>query len=991
MANVLTVSSAITAGGASIANAEFVNVAQNGGNGSVVTGSGLMVSLNSATAAAGNIAVSQAAASLASFNFTAANDGVVTVNTLKLKKTGLSADSSLSNIYLYDGNNKLTDGGSFSNGVVTFSNNSGLFTVAAGTTKTITVKTDASSDSNVATGNIGVSIDSASSVVSTGASVTGAFPLSGNLMSFVNVTDLASVSLGANSASGGNVNAGSMNYTVFSESVSVSQRSVKLGYVAFKQVGSVNNDDVQNFKLYVNGVQAGSTASLTSDNRVIFDLTSAPVSLTTGPTSLEVRADIVKGSSRNFSLQIQTASDIILSDSNYGINVAVSSASAGLGSSVVFNVQTGNVSLTLDPNFTTDQVVKNSANVTLAKFTAKAYGEDMKFNNVIAKLTFGLAGTSANTEGINNLAIYVNGVQVGSSQNYVRSNNVFPTAGGYVGDANVGYASFGTNNLFTLTAGQTATIEIKGDINMLSNSAVTTITSDLIVAANKVQGNTSYATWPTPNANTYSGKLLTVVSGGLGVSTNTGFQDQTVSYNAPAQKVGSYIINASNAEAVRVTNLQVGLTMGGGGDINQVSNVVVKYDSVSTPGQASAVTMNYPVDFTIPANQSKVIDVYADLGSLANNNTITTSLKVTATGVNTSTSVGNDNAQTGQKITIGVGTMLAANVSLVSNQPTAQLIAGGTSNLVAATYKMTADSGTTKVTDLVFKVYNDAHAAANTTAVQSLDLRVNGTVLANAPVVGAAATVTFSGLSIDVPNTVNGAQVEVLPHFNNVTAANQGGAATNNAVMLGMDSFKYLAGNTSATVDLSGAPVYSNEHVLVAGYPTLALASDNPTGQTSGYAGGNTDMLKFTVTNSGSNTMYVRQIVLNSAHTAGATIAANGVKVYNAGDTSTALNAAGTTIGNSGANFGVKFDNDFTINAGQSATFLVRVDVTSMATTGDSVRIDLGSADAAYAAAVANAGAIVANTWGWNDGTIAGYMNGFLFKNLPASGKPFVK
>lgn len=987
MNNVVTTSMTLTASGTAITGAEDLAKPYGATSGSVVTGSGLTVALAASTPASGNLATSatsgQAAVSLAAFNFTAANDGAVVVKTIKLKKIGLSADSSLANVYLYNGNTKLTDGGSLSNGVVTFSNNNGLFTVAAGQTMTITAKADVAAS---ATGNIGLAIDSASDVVSTGASVSGAFPASGNLHSFVTVTDVATVSLASNSAAGGNINAGSLGSTVFSTIATVSQRAVKLGYVALKQVGSINADDVQNLKLYVNGVQAGSVASIDANNMVIFDLSASPVTLPTGNTTLEVRADVVKGSSRSFSFQIQTASDIIVADSNYGINVA---AGGFLGSPATFNINTGNVSITLDSNFTTDQLVKNAANVTLAKFTAKAYGEDMKFNNVIVKLSFS-AGDAVDMEGINNLAVYVNGVQVGSSQNYVRTSGVFPSVGAHVGDANVGYASFGTNNLFTLTAGETATIEIKGDINLLASTAVKTIQADLLVDNNKVQGNTSYATWPTVASpligNSYTGKLMSIVSGQLGVSANTGFQNQTISDNTTMQKIGSYIINAGNAEAVRVTNLQVGLNTTG--EINQISNVNVKYDSVTTPGQASSATMNYPVDFTIPANQSKIIDVYADLGTLGNGKTITSDLKVTATGVSTGTSVGNSIAQTGQTMTIGVGSMTATNVTLVSNQPTAQLIAGGTTGAVAATYKLTATGGTTKVTDLTFRVYNHDHSGPNTTAVQSIDLRLTGTstILANAPIIGSNAEAVFSGLNISVPDSVNGIQVELLPHFNTVTAANQGGSATNNAVQFGLTYLKYLAGNVSTPITL-GTPVYSNEHVLVAGVPTISLASDNPVGQTSGFAGGNTDMLKFTVTNGGSNTMYLKQVVLNSSYTTGATIATAGVKIYDASNTGTALNAAGTNIGATGTDFSVAFDNDFTIAAGQTATFIVRVNVTAMAASGDSVRVDLGSADAAYTVV----GAPVSNDWAWNDGTITTYMNGFLFKGLPASGKPFVK
>ena len=71
-------------------------------------------------------------------NFTAGT-GDVKVTNIKFNRTGIASDSSLAYTYLYDGSTKLTEGGSISAKVLTFNDSTGLFTVPAGTTKSITL------------------------------------------------------------------------------------------------------------------------------------------------------------------------------------------------------------------------------------------------------------------------------------------------------------------------------------------------------------------------------------------------------------------------------------------------------------------------------------------------------------------------------------------------------------------------------------------------------------------------------------------------------------------------------------------------------------------------------------------------------------------------------------------------------------------------------------------------------------------------------------
>ncbi len=93
---------------------------------------------------AGTTTGSQALIDTLKLQFTTAAGTTAKVKTLVLKRLGVSADSDMDNVYLYDGTTKLAEMNSVSLGVITFNNADGLFTVSG--TKAITVKFDLNKD-----------------------------------------------------------------------------------------------------------------------------------------------------------------------------------------------------------------------------------------------------------------------------------------------------------------------------------------------------------------------------------------------------------------------------------------------------------------------------------------------------------------------------------------------------------------------------------------------------------------------------------------------------------------------------------------------------------------------------------------------------------------------------------------------------------------------------------------------------------------------------
>jgi len=960
MDNVLTASTTVAGTGTQITSGEtaLVNVAQNGGTGPVITGSGLMVSLNSNTALATNVVTTatggQSIADMATFNFTAANDGAVTVKTLKLKRTGISSDSTLSSIYLYEGNTKLTDAGSLSNGYVTFSNNNGLFTVNAGQTKAISVKADIAA---AATGNVGFSVNAASDITSTGASVTGSFPLSGNLMSVVTATDLSTVVVGTRTGSG-NVNAGTMNTTLWSAPLTISNKAVNLKYVSFRQIGSVASDGIQNLKLYVDGSQVGTAVSVV-DNRVNFDLSATPSLLGTGTRTLELRGDIIKGSNTNFSFSLQTSSDIVVVDTNYNVNVAAT----GLPQTTVSaNINNGTLVIAADPTFSSSQVVKSASNVTLAKYTMKAYGEDMKVTTLNATILFN--NNVAVSDGVNNLAVYVNGSQVGSSQNSVVSGS---TATNYTATK-----TYGTTNLFTISAGTTATVEIKGDLVMNSGSTTaTTITTNMAAVAGAYQGITSFATTPASPA-TYATKVLTIVSTGLStLSKNSAFAaTQTIAPNVQRQKIGSFTLQAGSSEAVRATNLAVTLAVASGNiAITDVSNLYTSEDSTNVIGNpvATPSVNNFPVNFTLQPGQTKTIDIFADVAQVNNASTLQVSdLAVSARTVSTNLAANANVA--GQTLTFQTGTL--SDPTLVTSDAPSKLVIGGTSD-TAAVYKFVAANGAAKITSLKVKVTANDGTTPEGTSINSLTI---GTVTAPVVLTGSDYVAFFDGtLNIDVPVSTVGTNVTVTANYNTVGT---NASASRVQSKLVATYVKYQIG-TNAPAEKTSLTVAANTMLVVAAKPTVALADYTPTSRVLNV--GTQEFVRFTVTASNGPVNF-KQFAITPLFNGAGTVAVAGV--YDLNDMATNLTSSTAALTTNTQQV-IALSSDSLISAGSSKTYVVKLSIGTLgALNSNNLAVNLTTADTISTA-------VNTGDWKWNDTTTSDYGTGFLVKNLPVNGYSF--
>jgi hypothetical protein len=974
--------------------------------------------------AAGTIVAGQATADLAHITFS----GSGTVNSVTFSRGGVSDQNTLSNIYLYDGVQRLTDGYSFNtNGSFTVNN----LNLAVNGSRTIAVKADVSS--STLSYDIWVTLTS----FSAGTSVN-TVSIKGNDMFIAGGSSLASIGLsGANTVSTASVNAGTTSYTVWRQAVQVNTRALKLKAANFRITGSAPSDALANVQFYVDGVKAGDNAKLTmtnGSNYLSFDMTAAPLNLPTGSHTFEVRGDVVKGSSFSFTVSLQQASDIMVMDPQIGVNLAMCgntscSTSFAASTSGTISIGTGSFTGTVDPAFSTlTNVTAGASNVTIAKYKIHGYGEDVKVTSlpITPVMTFPSSAYSSGTvTGLGSVAIVVastTGFAVGnvisipgataavgtvtainsSTSLQVTITTVGATPSGTVvlvptglGLQNVtlyfngsqvgtqqgwtsGALTFNLGSQMLIPAGVDSSLEVRADLR--TSSAGTNYNGGTVAAnlgAATAEGWNSHAAITGPTA---TGTVLSLQSGTLGLSKNAGYASQNASPNTAGVKIGSYVMqNQSTSESIRVTSLLVNVAYGSTTSSANLSGLRTSELSgnASTPVQpataaaSSNANNTFSSDFTLAPGATKTIDIFADSGNDSTSTTSTVTTSLTVTSIGTTSNVSATSAVTvGQIVTFRVGTLGTPSI-LTSGSTAAQLVAaanGGAADGSLAVYSFTSANSTATITELTFSV----------TSGTATSIKV-GSV--SAPVVGGVAYVT--GLSIAVPNGGSGVNVNVYVSYAEVGV---NAPLSNTASTLTLTTIKSTSGNTTTTTPVSvAAPTMT----LVGSKPVVAVTSITTSGLNMGGenkigevtvtadAKGNIKVndIKFAVVNVGFTTVPTFTLariadgtttVVGSSCGQGTAAAATQVIFCEFG---TVGNTFTTTTGQADVEVNTDFDG-YTITAGTSKVFSLYATVTAANTGTNLAQISTSLTAAGFNWDDTSSAAFVA------DGTTASPANG---------------
>ncbi|MBP6948519.1 MAG: hypothetical protein KBB50_00390, partial [Candidatus Pacebacteria bacterium] len=389
----------------------------------------------------GNLISGQAGAALA----TIVLSGNGTVSSVTLNRGGVSDQSTLSNVYLYDGATRLTDGYTFNNtGTLTMNN----VNLAVNGSRTITVRGD------VATGAAAgqtLSVILASYMVGTSATTVN---LAGNALTVVNGTGLlstANLSVTAPSPAAVSINAGAVNQNLWSNTLSVGLHAAHLRGMTVKMIGSAPTNTLSNVGLFVDGAKV-SSATINANSQFVFDLASTPYSLTTGSHQIEVRGDVVGGANRNFYMSLEKGSDLMINDSQVSggtVSVTPTYLSGTLNNlnAGLVTILNGTLTINQDTAFNnTTSLVGGATNVKMAAYKFTAYGEDVKVNSL--SFSPSLTGMSGNAKLIN-VGLYINGGQVGSNQTATHATALT-------------FSNLGSN--LTVSVGTPVIVEVRGDV-----------------------------------------------------------------------------------------------------------------------------------------------------------------------------------------------------------------------------------------------------------------------------------------------------------------------------------------------------------------------------------------------------------------------------------------------------------------------------------------------------------------------------------------------
>lgn len=650
------------------------------------------VNVSVAGPASSTLIVNQATAKLADFVFT----GNGTVTSLTLKRVGVSADTTLEDVFLFDGDVRITDSAAVSSGNINFTNSSGLFTVNG--SKTISVRADIA---GAAGETLGVQLTGAT--LSNG--TVGGLPASANMHTLASAT-LAGISFGAASDSG-NTDAAN-DIVVWQSTATITTRDVTMTRLALRNTGSINSADIKNFRLYIDGTQVASQSSLDANGYVTFSFNKT---LTTGGRIIKVVADVVGGSGRTVLMSLRGTYDVVMTDSQYGANIE-STLNATPLESDGFTVGSGTISAVKATDSPSGNIINNASDVSMGKWTVTAYGEPIRIEtlNVGFNYTEQTDNDNDATPTLRNGRLLINGSQYGSTTTVVDTGT-----------------SFTVN--YTVNPGTPITVEFRADVfDNDSEGAGFENTDDIQVFLNntgsgfkQVSGGSVTIPGSDQNANS-----LNVATGAMTATVQTNYPSQTITIpRSQAFKLGAFNVTGDSTETVNLNTIAVHFDGNDEFESADLSNVYVIYGSTQSSIKstiASGVTddadASWSINYTLAANQVLPVEVWASINNFTvagGDDTMQTGLVVTGVTqgsgqtVYASQDATDSNYLEGQTMTAGTGTLTTA---LSASNPLAK-ITEDNKTITAAAFQFTAANDTFTITEVTLGVNS-------TSAVNSL-------------------------------------------------------------------------------------------------------------------------------------------------------------------------------------------------------------------------------------------------------------------------------
>jgi hypothetical protein len=394
---------------------------------------------------------------------------------------------------------------------------------------------------------------------------------------------------------------------------------------------------------------------------------------------------------------------------------------------------------------------------------------------------------------------------------------------------NVANYTFTGNSPITIQSNGTATVDVyadipalnpsKGILNLGPGSAVSGCGGYALTNNNALTCGTVIGQSVTFNPSTNPAPVTTsnlATSPTLNASLNSAFSSGTITQGSTGQKIGSYVLANSSAQAVSLSSLffEVDSAIFGGQSLFQ--NVVVKLNgsqfgqTIGSLNSTGGSTFTATTPLMLPSNSTEIVDIYADIpvNPSAPGYINTATILVNCNGV-TATASGGCGFVNGQSITLTGPATPSLGASLSNTSPASQSVVGGTTNQTIAVYNFNATSAGT-INKMIFTVsgtgITSVTVGGQTAAVAGNSVTIVGLNLAVPSGVGQAASA-----SLAVPITVNYAPVGV------------NGINPNSTVYITMTSVQYLSNGAAQTLSTN---ISSNTMTITTnGQATTSLAA----------------------------------------------------------------------------------------------------------------------------------------------------------------------
>ena len=348
------------------------------------------VSLASDTPVGNTIPKGANGVELAKWKFT----GEGTLDNLVVHRYGVGATTAWNNIYLYDGDTRLTNGRTISS-----STNEAEFpnlNYDIDGTHYLTLVGDLI---NTATGQHGFEILNADDV--TLANVDGSFPLKGELFAVgdeaVSTVEIQDVTDPANPNVG--EHAELAKFKIINGS-----NDTTLHRITLLQAGDISNGDLSDLELYQGSDLLAETAELvgasvqSSGDKIVFDL-DTPYDMEDGISRIfTVKGTTAGRSNRTVRMYLEYTSDILIVDDVYGYGAAITNNYDGTGTDFSqVTLQGGDVTISYSGP-TTGDIMKNGQDEVLLNFAISSSSRQIEVRKIVVKLD-GIGGDKLDNGG----------------------------------------------------------------------------------------------------------------------------------------------------------------------------------------------------------------------------------------------------------------------------------------------------------------------------------------------------------------------------------------------------------------------------------------------------------------------------------------------------------------------------------------------------------------------------------------------------------------